>query len=61
VEQLRELLFKEIPTIRINDKFEKPEMATDFLEHDLRKLNILRQRGRESFAGSERQLKEFLL
>lgn len=34
MEQLRELLFKETPTIRINDKFEKPEMATDFLEHD---------------------------
>src|SRR6059058_1843489 len=26
-------------------------MATDLMEHDLDKLNILRQRGRESFAG----------
>lgn len=61
MEQLREILFKQIPTIRINEKFEKPEMATDFLEYDLGKLNMLRQRGSESFAAYEQQLKEFLL
>jgi hypothetical protein len=61
MDQLRNILFKNIRTIRISDTFEKPEMATDLFEHDLDKLNILRQRGLESFAQREQQLKEFLL
>jgi predicted acylesterase/phospholipase RssA len=61
MEQLRAILFKQVATVRINDKFERPEMATDLFEHDLKKLNILRQRGAESYAGREEQLKEFLL
>lgn len=60
MDQLRAILFKDIPTIRISDTFEKPEMATDLFEHDLDKLNILRQRGVESFAQREQQIKEFL-
>ncbi len=55
------ILFKDVKTIRISDTFEKPEMATDLMEHDLQKLNILRQRGSESFATRELELKEFLL
>jgi hypothetical protein len=35
-------------------------MATDLFEHDLGKLNLLRQRGADSFATRENQLK-FLL
>lgn len=61
MEQLRSVLFGDIRTIRINDTFERPEMATDFMEHDLDKLNILRQRGRESFASREQDLKDILL
>jgi predicted acylesterase/phospholipase RssA len=61
MDQLRAILFKQIATVRISDTFERPEMATDLFEHDLQKLNILRQRGRESFATRELQLKEFLL
>jgi len=61
MDQLRAILFKDIPTIRISDTFEKPEMATDLMEHDLNKLNILWQRGRESFAKNETQLKALLL
>lgn len=61
MDQLREILFSDIATIRISDTFERPEMATDLLEHNLDKLNILRQRGRESFAMREAQLKLFLL
>lgn len=61
MDQLRAILFKDVNTIRISDTFEKPEMATDLMEHDLAKLNILRQRGSESFASREAQLKEFLL
>jgi predicted acylesterase/phospholipase RssA len=61
MDQLRSILFKDVPTLRISDTFEKPEMATDLMEHDLAKLNLLRQRGAESFASREQQLKEFLL
>ncbi len=61
MDQLRVVLFKDIPTVRINDTFERPEMATDLLEHNLDKLNTLRQRGSESFASREAQLREFLL
>ncbi|ATF84425.1 patatin-like phospholipase family protein [Burkholderia gladioli] len=60
MDQLRDVLFSDIQTIRISDTFERPEMATDLLEHDLNKLNILRQRGSESFASREVQLREFL-
>lgn len=61
MDQLRAILFKDVPTIRVSDTFEQPEMATDLFEHDLSKLNILRQRGRESFAKVEATLKDFLL
>jgi patatin-like phospholipase/acyl hydrolase len=61
METLRSVLFKDVQTIRINDTFEQPEMATDLLEHDLKKLNTLFQRGRESFAKQEAELRAFLL
>ncbi|MBO6827732.1 MAG: patatin-like phospholipase family protein [Sneathiella sp.] len=61
MDQLRNILFNDIPTVRISDTFERPEMATDLLEHDLEKLNILRQRGSESFAAYEETLAKFLL
>jgi uncharacterized protein len=60
MEQLRSVLFGEINTVRINDTFEQPEMATDLMESDLKKLGMLYQRGRESFAKHERELKEIL-
>lgn len=61
MEELRGVLFKDVPTIRINDTFSQPEMATDLFEHDLAKLNILRQRGRESFASREAELRRLLV
>jgi uncharacterized protein len=61
MDQLRMVLFKDIQTVRISDTFERPEMATDLLEHNLTKLNILRQRGSESFASRENALRDFLL
>lgn len=60
MEQLRKILFPDLQTIRINDSYVAPEMATDLLEHDLKKLDILFQRGRESFASHEKQLRDFL-
>jgi uncharacterized protein len=61
MDQLRHVLFRHIPTVRISDTFEQPEMATDLFEHDMAKLNILRQRGAESFASREHTLREYLL
>lgn len=61
MDQLRAVLFKDVPTIRISDTFSQPEMATDLMEHDLVKLNILRQRGSESFAGREEEIRRFLM
>jgi uncharacterized protein len=58
--QLRAVLFREIETIRISEKYTQPEMATDLFEHDLRKLDILWQRGRQSFEQHEAKLKEYL-
>lgn len=61
MDQLRHVLFRDISTVRINDTFEQPEMATDLFEHDMGKLNVLRQRGAESFAKAEEDLKSLLL
>ena len=60
MDQLRHILFKNVPTVRISDTFEQPEMATDLFEHDMKKLNLLRQRGAESFASREQAIKELL-
>lgn len=61
MDQLRTVLFKDVQTIRISDTYDKPEMATDLLEHNLDKLNILRQRGSESFASREEELRTMLV
>lgn len=61
MDKLRSLLFAEVPTVRISDTFDKPEMATDMFEHDLNKLNLLRQQGGESFAQKEADVRELLL
>jgi patatin-like phospholipase/acyl hydrolase len=60
MDQLRDILFRHISTVRINDTFEQPEMATDLFEHDMIKLNILKQRGSESFAKQESALQAIL-
>jgi patatin-like phospholipase/acyl hydrolase len=60
MDQLRAILFKDVKTVRISDTFERSEMATDLMEHDLDKLNILRQRGRESFGSREDQITQLL-
>ncbi|HEX7930449.1 MAG TPA: patatin-like phospholipase family protein [Sphingomicrobium sp.] len=61
MDQLRAILYKHIPTVRISDTFEKPEMATDLFEHDAVKLSILRQRGVESFASREAEIKQLMV
>jgi predicted acylesterase/phospholipase RssA len=61
MDQLRQVLFNDVSTVRISETFSTPEMATDLMEYDLQKLDILYQRGRESFARHEQALKDFLL
>lgn len=61
MEQLRSILFNEIQAVRINDTFQQPEMATDLLEADLTKLDLLYQRGWESFASHEKALRALLI
>lgn len=60
MDQLRAILFKDVATERISDAYTQPEMATDLFEHDLAKLNVLRQRGAESYALREARLRDFL-
>jgi uncharacterized protein len=60
MDQLRSILYRDVPTVRINETFAKPEMATDLFEHDLAKLNTLRRRGRESFRDNELALANLL-
>lgn len=61
MDQLRIILFKHINTVRISETYAEPEMATDLFESDMFKLNLLRQRGVESFAKNEAILREQLL
>jgi predicted patatin/cPLA2 family phospholipase len=60
MEQLRKVMFREVPTIRISNKYTQPEMATDMLEADLEKLGLLWQRGRDSARDLEADLRKFL-
>jgi patatin-like phospholipase/acyl hydrolase len=59
MDQLRAILFDDVSTIRISNRYTEPEMATDMFEHDLVKLDRLWQRGRDSFREREKELKEF--
>jgi hypothetical protein len=61
MDQLREVLFADVATVRINERYTEPQMATDMFEHDMSKLNLLWQRGRQSFEKHEDQLKQILL
>lgn len=61
MDQLRVILYKHIQTVRISQSFSEPAMATDLFEFDLKKLNILKQRGVQSFAEHEQTLQAFLL
>ena len=61
MDQLRIILYKHIQTVRISQTFSEPAMATDLFEHDMDKLNILTQRGAQSFAEHEATLQNFLI
>ncbi|MDX1963906.1 MAG: patatin-like phospholipase family protein [Pirellulales bacterium] len=60
MDQLRAVLYSDIQTVRVNEKFQQPELAADLMEHNLVKLNKLRQRGVQSFADLEAEIKTAL-
>lgn len=53
------LLLPQVPHIRVSDRFESPELAMDFLESDLGRLNLLVQKGRDSFSARETEIDAF--
>lgn len=61
IDQLRKVLYREVPTIRISNRYTQPEMATDMFEANRDKLNLIFGRGRDSARELEPQLREFLL
>jgi patatin-like phospholipase/acyl hydrolase len=61
MDQLRKVLYREVPTIRISNRYTQPEMATDMFEANRDKLNLIFGRGRDSARDLEPRLREFLL
>lgn len=61
MDQFRKVLFREVETIRIHTRYTQPDMATDMLEVDLEKLDLLWQRGRDCARDSEADLRKFLM
>lgn len=60
METLATVLFEDLSMVRVNDSYTTPDMATDLMEHNIKKLNILYQRGKESFGKHEPQLQALL-
>lgn len=60
MELLRSFIFKAVPSVRVNDTYERPEMATDLFEHNPKKLSLLRQLGEESFATREAEIAKLI-
>jgi len=60
MDQLRKVLFADVPTVRISNAYTHPELATDLFEHNLDKLDMLWQRGRTSYAEHQLVLEKLL-
>ena len=60
MDQLRKVLFREVQTVRLHQRYTQPEMATDMLEVDLEKLGLLWQRGRDCARDAEPDLQKIL-
>jgi len=61
MEQLRRILFPDVHAVRVSEAFTEPAMATDLLEYNIDKLDIIHARGRESFGKQEADIKALLL
>jgi uncharacterized protein len=59
MDQLRKILFKDVPMIRISDDFASEKFSIDMLESDLKKLDQLYQWGRKSFNSRQGEIKQF--
>lgn len=57
MEQLTDLLFTKVPVVRVNEAYNESDYATDLLEVDIRKLNLLFQSGRDSYRKHENSLR----
>lgn len=60
MEQLRRILFPDIETIRVSEAFTEPSMETDLLEYDLKKLDLIHARGRDSFGKQEAAIRKLV-
>jgi len=60
IDQLRVVLFPQVPCIRVSESYPQPEYATDLLESDPKKLRTLFSLGRESFAKHEAEIRKTL-
>ncbi|GHO73941.1 patatin [Ktedonobacter sp. SOSP1-85] len=60
IDQLRIVLFPQVPCVRVSESYPQPEYATDLLEDDVQKLRKLHSLGRESFAKYEREIRATL-
>jgi predicted acylesterase/phospholipase RssA len=61
MDQLRKVLYRQVPTIRISNRYTQPEMATDMFEANRTKLDLIYSRGRDSAREVEERLREFLI
>jgi predicted acylesterase/phospholipase RssA len=61
MDQLRKVLFRDVQTVRIHQRYTQPDLATDMLEADLDKLHLLWLRGRDCARDAEVDLKKYLL
>ena len=61
MDQLRRLIFEDVPTVRIDETFSNAAMTTDMFEHNPNKLSQLFQCGRTSFAHHENEFKGLFL
>lgn len=56
MEVLRELLYPDVTTVRIDKATTDEQLRTDFVESDRRKLEAVYQLGRESFREREGEI-----
>ncbi|MCB0782337.1 MAG: patatin-like phospholipase family protein [Flavobacteriales bacterium] len=59
IEVQTRLLLPQIRSIRISDRYESPELALDFTESNVEKLDLLVQKGRSSYSTREKEIDTF--
>ena len=60
VEVLRELLYPDVATVRVDEPTTAERFRTDFVESDLAKLDAIYHLGRESFRKKEEEIGRLL-